>query len=124
MTSIAVEWPASSPQNSSDHECSSKNEQNASMCRPFDQTWLLENPFAVDHCGDDYFRLLHGINYAIAVGQEFTNVIIVELRDFAPAMREARQYLGLIDNSSNDDGSVSCRVPRNILRYRFDVLQR
>ncbi len=54
------------------------------MYRPFDQTWLLENPFAVDHCGDDYFHLLHGIDYAIAVGQQFTNVIIVELRDFAP----------------------------------------
>ena len=68
------------------------------MCRPFGQTWLLENPFDVDHCGDDYFRLLHGINYAIAVGQQLTNVLIVELPDFAPAMREAREYLGLIDS--------------------------
>ena len=71
---------------------------------------LLQDPFAVDDCGDEDFVLLESINDSIAVGQQLADILVIEFRDLAAGTWELLEQSGLLDDVFDHDGCVGRRI--------------
>src|SRR5207245_2508750 len=67
---------------------------------------------------------LNSVDHTVAIGQQFPNVFVIELRDFSPEAWESRQHLRLVDDGSNHPGRVCGRILSDVFSNRFEVLYR
>jgi hypothetical protein len=55
----------------------------------------------MDYCGNQNFVRFQSVNDAIVVCEDFSNLFVIKLRDFAPRERKVRELLRLMHNTSD-----------------------